>query len=44
MGSLNPFWKREEKINGVNRDDDGQTNHESGKRIAERSRQSKFAK
>jgi hypothetical protein len=44
MGRLNPFWKREHKIDGVDRNDDGQPDDENRKYIPERSRNSKPAK
>jgi hypothetical protein len=44
MGRLNPFWKREHKIDGVDRNDDEEASQKQEDGIPQRARQAELAK
>jgi hypothetical protein len=44
MGRLNPFWKREDKIDGVDRNDDEEASQKQKERVPQRARQAELTK
>jgi hypothetical protein len=44
MGRLNPFWKREDKIDGVDRNDDEEASQQQQERVPQRTRQAESTK